>query len=92
MPAGWRAWVVSSVVALLAAVGVGVVLSPASASAFGGIEQITTYDVGLTVTRDGGLDVRETIDYDFGDQQRHGIHRELPTRSPMTTTVTGCMT
>lgn len=34
--------------------------------------------VEITVARDATLDVRETIEVDFGGEQRHGIYREIP--------------
>jgi len=69
------------------AAGVGGVLgvlavvaaSPAQA-AFG--ETIRSYDVTLTVLRNGDLQVSETVEYDFGAGQRHGIFRDIPTRVP----------
>src|SRR5262245_37080958 len=57
----------------------GVVGSPGSAAAQGS-EQIHTYDVVIAIGDDGALTITETIDYDFGDQQRHGIFRDIPTR------------
>ena len=42
-------------------------------------EKITSYDVRLAVQRDGSLKVEETIAYDFGTHQRHGIEREIDT-------------
>ena len=53
--------------------------APAQA-AFG--ETIRSYDVTLTVLRNGDLRVSETIEYDFGAAQRHGIFRDIPTRVP----------
>jgi uncharacterized protein (TIGR04222 family) len=50
---------------------------PAAASSF---ETIRNYDVDLTVQPNGDLSVVETIVYDFGSEQRHGIYREIPTR------------
>ena len=41
---------------------------------------ITTYDVQLTVNADGSFHVRETIPYDFGTDEHHGIFRTLPVR------------
>ena len=41
---------------------------------------ITTYTVDLTVNKDGSFHVRESIPYDFGTDQRHGIFRTLPVR------------
>ncbi len=45
-------------------------------------ETIRSYDVDLTVQPNGDLSVVETIVYDFGAEQRHGIYREIPTRLP----------
>jgi Predicted membrane protein (DUF2207) len=42
-------------------------------------EKITSYDVRLAVQRDGSLQVQETIGYDFGTHQRHGIDRDIDT-------------
>ncbi|MGZ4611152.1 MAG: DUF2207 domain-containing protein [Actinomycetes bacterium] len=45
-------------------------------------DRIASYDVVLTVRDTGALDVTETIAYDFGSSQRHGIFRDVPTRVP----------
>ncbi len=45
-----------------------------------GSERITAYDVEIKVEPTGALLVTETIDYDFGFLQRHGIFREIPVR------------
>jgi uncharacterized membrane protein YgcG len=45
-----------------------------------GSERITLYDVDIKVESTGSLLVTETIDYDFGFLQRHGIFREIPVR------------
>jgi hypothetical protein len=49
---------------------------PARAQAF---ERIPSYDVAIRVERDDSIVIRETIVYDFGSQQRHGIFRDVPT-------------
>ncbi|BCW97573.1 MAG: hypothetical protein KatS3mg024_0400 [Armatimonadota bacterium] len=41
---------------------------------------IREMSVDITVARDASLDVRETIEVDFGEEQRHGIYREIPVR------------
>ncbi len=41
-------------------------------------EQIQTYDTDIEIKKDGTISVSETIDYDFGDAQRHGIFRTIP--------------
>ncbi len=43
-------------------------------------ERITGYDVELLVEDDGDLLVEETIVYDFGPFERHGIVRDIPVR------------
>ena len=52
------------------------------ASADGRPSSITSYDVVLTVGADGALGVTETIAYDFGTNQKHGIFRAIPTKVP----------
>ena len=42
-------------------------------------EAILGYDVAIQIQRDDSIVVRETIDYDFGAEQRHGIFRDIPT-------------
>ncbi len=62
---------------LIVALGV----SPAAAlAAQTGTERITSYDVDITVETTGSLLVTETIDYDFADNERHGIYRDVPVR------------
>ena len=51
----------------------------ASAAAQGG-ERITSFQVDATIRADGTLAVTETIAYDFGDEERHGIERVLDLR------------
>jgi uncharacterized membrane protein YgcG len=67
--------------ALVAAVGAIAVLGAGPAVAAPG-ESIRSYDVTLTVLPDGGLRVSETVEYDFGPTERHGIFRDIPTRVP----------
>jgi Predicted membrane protein (DUF2207) len=47
-------------------------------------EHITSYDVALAVRVGGSLHVTETIAYDFGTNQRHGIFRAIPQKCPTT--------
>src|SRR5438132_4447466 len=70
----WRRLVVAIV---LGAVMVGL---PSTAAADIGGERIRNYRVVITVQRDGAIAVDETIDYDFGSNQRHGILRDVPVR------------
>jgi hypothetical protein len=43
-------------------------------------ESISAYDTGIEVRADGELRVTETIRYDFGTNERHGILRKIPAR------------
>ncbi|MEP6757643.1 MAG: DUF2207 domain-containing protein [Actinomycetota bacterium] len=52
----------------------------ASGSSAAGSESITSYDVDITIQPNGDLSVVETIAYDFGNEPRHGIFRDIPTR------------
>jgi uncharacterized membrane protein YgcG len=44
------------------------------------IERIRNFDVTISITTDGDLEVLEVIDYDFGTAERHGIYRDIPVR------------
>ena len=68
-----------SVLVLAAGLAIGPALPAAAASDDTGGERITSYDVQLAVQTDGSLRVQETIGYDFGADQRHGIEREVDT-------------
>ena len=52
---------------------------PAQASA----ERITSYAVGVVIQRNGVVRIQETITYDFGADQRHGIFRDIPYLQPV---------
>lgn len=41
-------------------------------------EQINSFDVSITAHKDGTMNVKETIGYDFGNLSRHGIYRNIP--------------
>ncbi|MGH2529362.1 MAG: DUF2207 domain-containing protein [Actinomycetota bacterium] len=43
-------------------------------------ERILRYAVEITIEQDASIVVSETIDYDFGSSERHGIFRDVPTR------------
>ena len=72
--------------ALAAAVVVALVVlsvlagGPAARAAQSNGERITSYDVAITVEAAGSLLVTETIDYDFGANDHHGIYRDVPVR------------
>jgi hypothetical protein len=54
--------------------------APAGPAAAAGGESIRAYDVRINVRGDGTLRVEETIRYDFGANDRHGIRRRIPAR------------
>lgn len=64
---------------LFVAVLVGLLSVAPPAYAAGG-ESITSYDTRLEVHADGKVRVTETIRYDFGSNDRHGIIRRIPAR------------
>lgn len=41
-------------------------------------EQIKSFNSEITVTKEGKINVREIIIYDFSGLQKHGIYREIP--------------
>jgi len=41
-------------------------------------EQIDNYEVEIEIRSDSSLFIKESIDYNFGDQQKHGIYRNIP--------------
>jgi len=43
-----------------------------------GTERVRHYSVDIAVQEDGTALVRETIDYDFGNNDRHGVFRNFP--------------
>ncbi len=71
---------VAAVAAL--ATGMLVVSAPQALAA----ESIRSFDARILIGPDGTLDVTETIVYDFGSSQRHGIFRDLRTRLAYDTT------
>jgi hypothetical protein len=63
-------------VVLLAAVVTMMAAPTAQADA----ETIRSYDVQIDVRADDSLRITETIVYDFGSSEHHGIFRDVPTR------------
>ena len=51
--------------------------APAGAQAS---EAIRSYDVAIEIRADGSIRITEVIEYDFGQNRRHGILRDIPTR------------
>lgn len=45
-------------------------------------ESINSFISEITLSSEGSFSVVETITYDFGDEERHGIFRALPTSHP----------
>ncbi len=41
-------------------------------------EEISAYDINIHVKQSGELLITETIDYDFGNLDKHGIYRDIP--------------
>ncbi len=41
-------------------------------------EQIDSFTTGILIKKDGSIHIEETIAYDFGEQERHGIFRTIP--------------
>jgi uncharacterized membrane protein len=41
-------------------------------------EKVDTYKTELQINKDGTIDITETIEYDFGTAQKHGIYRIIP--------------
>ena len=41
-------------------------------------EHIKSFDSNIQINKDGTIDVKETIVYDFDYLQKHGIYREIP--------------
>jgi len=76
---GTLARVVLAVAVTVAVIGGGAVGPPAAWATQA--EQITAYDVDITVEPAGSILVREAIDYDFGSNRRHGIYRDVPVRT-----------
>ena len=68
------------VVLVVLAVGGAWPAGASSATAQGVGERIVAFVVDLTINQDTTVDVTEQIHYDFGDNQRHGIFREIPVR------------
>lgn len=44
------------------------------------IETVKDFQSNFTVNKNGTISVEEVIRYDFGDQQKHGIYRDISTR------------
>jgi hypothetical protein len=63
----------------LAVVGLVVVCLPRSAVAQAA-EHIASYDVAIAIEASGSLRITETIGYDFGPTEHHGIYRDVPER------------
>ena len=69
-----RSWALVPIVVLLA-----LVVGAAPARAQVG-ESIRSYHSQITIEQSGDLRIVEQIVYDFGDNSRHGVTRDIPTR------------
>lgn len=47
----------------------------------GAIEHIEHFDADIVIDESSRISVKETIDYDFGEEERHGIFRWVPLRA-----------
>lgn len=45
--------------------------------AYAGDERIDNYQVDITLNQNSSIDITETINYDFGTLQKHGIYRNI---------------
>src|SRR3989344_367965 len=41
-------------------------------------EKINSFDTNIIAHQDGSMTIKESIEYDFGSAQRHGIFRTIP--------------
>src|SRR6476469_5349383 len=65
-----------SIIALVF-ISLGLIVAPPLYAA-GTEESVANYVSEITVNQDSSLNVVETISYDFGINQRHGIFRNIP--------------
>ena len=81
-PASWPGLLLLLAVALATVLSGGLPggLPAGPASAQGASERIAAYNVFVRIEGSGDILVEETIDYDFGPQDRHGIFRDIPVR------------
>jgi uncharacterized membrane protein len=49
--------------------------------AHGGTEEISSFHTDIQISKDNVATITETIEYDFGSQERHGIFRFMPLRT-----------
>ena len=55
-------------------------LFPARAQENVSAEKIASFNGEIRINSDSTVDVKETINYDFGDQEKHGIFRFIPVK------------
>ncbi|HLP43780.1 MAG TPA: DUF2207 domain-containing protein [Candidatus Nanoarchaeia archaeon] len=67
-------WISVFVFSFITFVGSGVSIAQAE-------EIINRFDSQITLDRDGLVHVQETIEYDFGTEEKHGIYRDIPLTS-----------
>lgn len=59
---------------------VAIIFSPVFAVGQTKSETIHSFESDITINADASLNIRETINYDFGNFQKHGIYRDIPVR------------
>jgi len=80
-----RRWIsVFLLLAIVISTAGALLVGPARYARVAVAEHISAYDVVLIPNSDGELGVRETIAYDFGTNERHGIYRNIPVRDVWT--------
>ena len=72
-----RRILVSTVATLMVLVG------QSSVSYAQDIERIDEYAIDVSISANGEVQIVETISYDFGDLEKHGIIREIPVRDKL---------
>jgi hypothetical protein len=65
--------VIKNITSIIFIMFIGVLCSPIVHA-----EVIRGYDVQITIQKDGKIQVKEKIDYDFEYAYKHGIYREIP--------------
>ncbi len=71
----WDNWGVKRFLFILSLVVFATFFTPLKANAS---ESIKSFDTEIVVHKDGTMDVTEKIVYDFSDNLRHGIYRDIP--------------
>ena len=62
---------------LLLGVVIGLLVLTPSVSAVDG-ERIRSFESNVVILQNGKAEIQETITYDFGSNEKHGIYRDIP--------------